>query len=349
VIDEAARAPDDLYRAVRHMLAVSGGRLVCLSTPYGRRGFFPDAWAHGGDDRRRIEVPAARIPRIRPDFLDQERRALGASWFRQGLRCAGLTVRGGDNALRPGLAAVSARLENGTLRVVAGRCPNLLAEAGLYRYSDDRRDRHAEVPVDEHNHALAALRHLISRRDARHMARLRTGRRPDDTPPESAPEQDHRPAPAAPGCGWTTKPSGPSSPDGSWVSPRVPRAPRGSFSWSPAMPDPVRNRIKAHRRIRAGDLVPHELNFRLHPEQQRAALQALYREVGFARSLLAYELPDGRLKLLDGHLRRDLDPDMLVDVEVLDVNDDEARALLLSLDPLAALAQTQEQLHNRLL
>jgi hypothetical protein len=57
------------------------------------------------------------------------------------------------------------------------------------------------------------------------------------------------------------------------------------------MPDPVRNRIKGHRRVRAGDLVPHEWNFRLHPEQQRAALQALYREVGFARSLLASSLP----------------------------------------------------------
>ena len=114
-------------------------------------------------------------------------------------------------------------------------------------------------------------------------------------------------------------------------------------------PQPPRHRIKGHRRVRAGDLVPHELNFRTHPELQRAALQALYREVGFARSLLAYELPDGRLKLLDGHLRRDLDPDMEVDVEVLDVNDDEARALLLSIDPLAALAETQEQIHRRLL
>src|SRR6202023_575399 len=103
---------------------------------------------------------------------------------------------------------------------------------------------------------------------------------------------------------------------------------------------PIRNRIKAHRRLRAGDLIPHELNFRLHPEMQRAALQALYEEIGFARSLLAYELPDGRLKLLDGHLRRDLDPDMEVEVEILDVTDAEARAMLLSLDPLAALAQT---------
>jgi hypothetical protein len=102
----------------------------------------------------------------------------------------------------------------------------------------------------------------------------------------------------------------------------------------------IRNRIKAHRRVRAGDLVPHELNWRTHPAGQREALEALYDEVGFARSLLAYELPDGRLKLIDGHLRRDIDPDMLVDVEVLDVDDAEARKLLLSIDSLASLAET---------
>src|SRR2546425_4597963 len=115
------------------------------------------------------------------------------------------------------------------------------------------------------------------------------------------------------------------------------------------MTAPIRNRIKSHRRIRAGDLVPHELNFRLHPEYQKAAIQALYKDVGFARSLLAYELPDGRLKLIDGHLRRDLDPNMEVEVEILDVNEEEARTLLLSIDPLAALAETQEALHDRLM
>src|SRR5438270_6148885 len=111
----------------------------------------------------------------------------------------------------------------------------------------------------------------------------------------------------------------------------------------------VRNRIKDHRRVRAGDLVPHELNFRFHPEHQRATLSSLYHEIGFARSLLAYELPDGKLKLIDGHLRRDMDPDMEVDVEVLDVTDEEARKLLLSIDPFAGLAQTQAELHQRLL
>lgn len=112
--------------------------------------------------------------------------------------------------------------------------------------------------------------------------------------------------------------------------------------------DKVRNRIKGHRRVRAGDLVPHELNPRLHTEAQRAALAALYAEIGFARSLLAYELPDGRLKLIDGHLRQDVAPDMEVDVEVLDVSDAEARALLLSLDPLAQLADYDQTALDRL-
>src|SRR5262249_30741255 len=74
VLDEAARVPDDLYRAVRPMLAVSKGRLICLSTPYGPRGFFHDAWVNGRDDWRRIEVPAAKVPRIGAGFLEEERR-----------------------------------------------------------------------------------------------------------------------------------------------------------------------------------------------------------------------------------------------------------------------------------
>src|SRR6185437_4269309 len=110
----------------------------------------------------------------------------------------------------------------------------------------------------------------------------------------------------------------------------------------------VRNRIKAHVRVRAGDLLPHELNPRTHSAAQRATLAALYEEIGFARSLLAYELPDGRLKLIDGHLRQDVAPDMEVDVEVLDVSDAEARALLLSLDPLVQLADYDRAALDRL-
>lgn len=100
----------------------------------------------------------------------------------------------------------------------------------------------------------------------------------------------------------------------------------------------IRNRISKHVKIRAGDLVPHELNPRVHNDDQKEALNALYQEIGFARSLLGYTLPDGRIKLIDGHLRQSMDPDMEVDVEVLDVTEEEAKKLLLSIDPLAQLA-----------
>jgi hypothetical protein len=290
VIDEASRVPDDLYRAVSPMLAVSEGRLICLSTPHGKRGFFYDAWARGGTDWARIEVPAERISRIRPEVLARERRLLGEATYRQEygcsfealeglvypdfarcvvqepepaggrrvggidfgyrnpfaavwgtldrdgilwltgehyqrqqplsyharhlprdvtwyadpsgaterseLRCAGFVVRSGANALSAGIAAVNARLAEGTLRVLEGCCPNLLAEAGLYRYGDDPHERRAEIPEDEHNHALAALRYLISRLDARRMARFRAGdpeaEDASDSPDEAAPSS--RPA-----------------------------------------------------------------------------------------------------------------------------------------------------------
>ena len=100
----------------------------------------------------------------------------------------------------------------------------------------------------------------------------------------------------------------------------------------------MRNRILRHVRVRAGDLVPHELNPRVHSDAQRRALQMLYDEIGFARSLLAYPLADGRLKIIDGHLRTSMTPEEEVEVEVIDVTDSEARALLLAIDPLAQLA-----------
>ncbi len=261
VIDEAARVADDLYRAVRPMLAVSGGRLVCLSTPFGRRGFFHRAWQDAATPWLRIEVHAGQVPRIRADFLEEEERTLGASWYRQEydcsfealeglvypgfascvvpaaagsgkliggidfgfrdpfaavwghvdtadvlwltgeyyatgqplraiasrlprpvrwhadpsgateiaeLRLAGLVIDKADHAIRPGLAAVTARLETGRLKVVAGACPHLLEEAGLYRY-----DAAGEEPVDAHNHALDALRYLVAGLDARFLARVR--------------------------------------------------------------------------------------------------------------------------------------------------------------------------------
>ncbi len=87
VVDEAARVTNSLYAAVRPMLAVSGGRLVALSTPFGARGWWYEAWAHGGADWGRWEVPASFCPRISPAFLEEERRTVGEWWFRQEYGC----------------------------------------------------------------------------------------------------------------------------------------------------------------------------------------------------------------------------------------------------------------------
>jgi hypothetical protein len=262
IIDEASRVPDAVYRAVRPMLAVSRGRLVCLSTPYGRRGFFYRAWTDAATDWQRVEVPAAMVPRITPEFLDEERRELGESWYRQEYCCsfeateglvypdfgrcvvagpapaggrrvggidfgyrnpfaavwgvlapdgtlwltgehyatqkpldyhvarlprdvfwycdpagaqervelltAGLTVQKGLNPIRPGIMAVMSRLASGRLRVVQGACPKLLYEASLYRYPEAG---DSEAPQDDHNHAVSALRYLVSRLDQRRLAR----------------------------------------------------------------------------------------------------------------------------------------------------------------------------------
>jgi hypothetical protein len=230
---------------------VSHGRLVCLSTPFGQRGFFWHEWQHGGAAWHRVRVPWQECPRITPAFIEQERRSMGDSWVSQEygcsfesleglvypdfeaqcridrapdgpgrpvggidygfrnpfcalwgfldadgtlyltheryvrevplpeharhlprkvlwyadpagaqetatLRALGFTVRKGASDIRAGIAAVHARLQTGRLKVVGDACPNLLAEARLYRYPTALDGRpQTENPVDEHNHALA--------------------------------------------------------------------------------------------------------------------------------------------------------------------------------------------------
>jgi terminase large subunit-like protein len=269
VLDEAARIPDDLYRSVRPMLAVSQGRLFALSTPFGQRGWFFEEW-QGQGPWKRIRITWRECPRITPAFIAEETRALGQAWVDQEyntlftsleglvypdfdlaltnhwpsptgkpvggidfgwrnpfaavwgildgddvlwiegerylratplhehaaalkqhkhvswyadpagrteieeLRSAGLTVRASSNPIRPGIAAVTARLRTGRLKVLAGRCPNLCDEAHRYRYpTPSERVLLGENPVDEYNHALGALRYLIARLDARALGKSR--------------------------------------------------------------------------------------------------------------------------------------------------------------------------------
>jgi Terminase large subunit, T4likevirus-type, N-terminal len=87
VVDEASRVDDALYFATRPMLAVSGGAMLMLSTPYGKRGVFYEEWA-GGEAWDRYEVPATECPRISPAFLAEERRVLPARIYRQEYECS---------------------------------------------------------------------------------------------------------------------------------------------------------------------------------------------------------------------------------------------------------------------
>jgi hypothetical protein len=130
------------------------------------------------------------IARLPPDVL----------WYcdpagaqeRMELTLANLKVKKGINDLRAGIMAVTARLESGRLRVLAGACPNLLYEAALYRYGESSPSRGSEAPLDQHNHALAALRYLVSRLDEGRQARRRPIPAPAPSPtPPSPPLQEH--------------------------------------------------------------------------------------------------------------------------------------------------------------
>lgn len=87
LIDEAARADDELYGALRPMLGVGNGRLCAMSTPWGCRGWFYSAWQHGGDAWARYRVAATECSRISPEFLAEELRELGPLRYASEYEC----------------------------------------------------------------------------------------------------------------------------------------------------------------------------------------------------------------------------------------------------------------------
>jgi DNA modification methylase len=111
----------------------------------------------------------------------------------------------------------------------------------------------------------------------------------------------------------------------------------------------IQDRIRELRRVRARDLLSNPKNWRRHPKAQADALRGLLTEIGYADALLARELPDGRLMLIDGHLRAETTPDAQVPVLVLDVSAEEADKILLTLDPLAAMAESDAERIKQLL
>jgi DNA modification methylase len=110
----------------------------------------------------------------------------------------------------------------------------------------------------------------------------------------------------------------------------------------------LRDRIKDFRRVPASEILPNPKNWRTHPQAQQDALRGVLAEVGIADALLVRETPAG-LQLIDGHLRADTAPDAEWPCLVLDVDDAEADKLLATVDPLAAMAETDSAKLDELL
>lgn len=107
-----------------------------------------------------------------------------------------------------------------------------------------------------------------------------------------------------------------------------------------------RDRVKDFRRVKAKDLTPADENWREHEAPQRNAYAALLEEIGFAGALTARE-QDGKLILIDGQMRlEEADPDDELPTLILDVTAEEATKLLLSLDPIAAMATANKDAYR---
>lgn len=111
----------------------------------------------------------------------------------------------------------------------------------------------------------------------------------------------------------------------------------------------IRDRIVDLRRVRASDLRPNPKNWRKHPASQQNALRGVLAEVGYVDALIARELPDGTLEIVDGHLRAETTPDTEVPVLVVDLSEAEAAKVLATFDPLSAMAEADANLLDELL
>ena len=85
--DEGSQVSDDFHAAILPMLIINNGQLITMSTPFGKRGFFFDAWNDSGDEWRRVKVTAQECPRMSPEQLEQQKRAMGEMFFRQEFLC----------------------------------------------------------------------------------------------------------------------------------------------------------------------------------------------------------------------------------------------------------------------
>lgn len=110
----------------------------------------------------------------------------------------------------------------------------------------------------------------------------------------------------------------------------------------------IRSRVRELRHVPARELLANPANCRAHPSYQREVMRGLLQEVGYVDALLARETPAG-LELLDGHMRAEETPEATVSVLIVDLTDEEAEKVLLTFDPIAAMASANDAAVGRLL
>lgn len=111
----------------------------------------------------------------------------------------------------------------------------------------------------------------------------------------------------------------------------------------------LRDRVVRLDRVAANQLRPHPENWRTHPDQQVAALDAILGDIGFAGAVIARELNDGSLQIIDGHARAVSAGTAEVPVLVTDLDETEARMVLATYDPIGAMAESNGEVLTALL
>lgn len=109
------------------------------------------------------------------------------------------------------------------------------------------------------------------------------------------------------------------------------------------MPE-IRQRILRTELIPARDLKRHPKNFRKHGEDQRRDVAALLTAIGQVSPVIARQLPDGTIELIDGELRSNIADDRQILVAVTDLSETEAATMLAMLDYTASQATIDPEL-----
>ena len=112
---------------------------------------------------------------------------------------------------------------------------------------------------------------------------------------------------------------------------------------------PWRNRISGSGTLKVTDALANPLNFRVHPAQQRQALETSLDNVGWVQQVVVNTQTGN---LIDGHLRVAL-AEQRGESELpclfVELSEDEERLVLASLDPIAAMASADREKLSQLL